>query len=475
MSIEKPSLEAVEDLAHRLVTDRPVLRGHKIFSHYERALKTDRSLAILIARAHVKDQLEPITDDLAEAWRTPPLALPMQDAFTPASLQRWLESETNGAKRQALQQLADERAKDTFAHAREAVQTLRELHQTLQSNGEHGLFRSLGLTFNEQTVAVAQNVLAVTNDAFVEADLWALKQSGIETPRRSLRWEERVHTLFHPRAAGLIAMGDRPASCLRWVHRCGLQFDHTLLQEHIGLSRHNASGIILAPSDRVRVFGEENCGLRGTLTIANKLGCAISYARGWAEVQPRHRWGADQVAAQTFAALVEQTAFTESFAHREFGVDRSQLEWITRAGLHTWLYELRSNAALALFAHDVLNEKSQLSERYRELMFNSVACAQEPSWTVHQAANILADCAETKLWGQLFGAWAGLELREKFEEDWFRNPLSGERLTVWLDDARLNGTEAWFRGVSQCEADDSVLDVLSTALTHRVRELCASL
>ena len=93
MSIEKPSLEAVEDLAHRLVTDRPVLRGHKIFSHYERALKTDRSLAILIARAYVKDQLEPVTDDLAQAWRAPPLALPMHDAFTPASLHRWLESE----------------------------------------------------------------------------------------------------------------------------------------------------------------------------------------------------------------------------------------------------------------------------------------------------------------------------------------------------------------------------------------------
>lgn len=468
MQPEQLSLEAVEELAHRWLTEQ-TFGPDKSAPHYQRALKSDPSVALLIARSRVKSLMVPLGKELDRGWSEPPLALAKQPPFNAQSLTRLLESEPSAAKRQALWALATERAQDTFAKARAAVQGIRGLDEEFKKDGQNSVFAALGLTLKEPAPALAQQILNITQDVFIELDHWAIKQAGIETARRSLRWHERAHTLLHPRAAGLIAMGDRSASFVRWTEHCGLSYERTLLQDHVGASRPDATGVRLQPQDRLRVIGEENSSLRATLAIAHTMGSAIALARGWTAPMARHRWGVDQIAPQVWGSLVEQLCFTESFAFRELGVDRSQTEWITRGGLHSWLYQLRVNAARTLSAQDALEGTAGLSERYRDRMMDAIACAEEPVWTVHRAANILTDCAETQLWAQLFASWAWLSLREDFQEDWFRNPHCGEPLGRWLDSARLLGVEPWFRSNTSGKPEDNISQLLLETLRKRIQ------
>jgi hypothetical protein len=398
------------------------------------------------------------------------LALDREPPFTDKSLARLLESERTLAKRQALVQHANTRAKDTFSVARAMVQKLRECEQEFIAHHTGGLLPALGLTLTEPADALAEATLQSTEDAFVELDRWALKRADVQTSRRALMWEDRVHSLAHTSAMSLVALPDRVASCLRWTQRCGLTLDHTLLQDHVGPSQADAEGVALECADRVRIVGHENHSMRGTIAIAHTVGQGIALTRGWPSVLPRARWGVDQVGPLVIGALVQQLCLTREFVHREWAIDRAQTEALTRASLHCWMYQLRVMAAQAVFAHDALQQKTQLAERYRERMIRAIACADEPAWTAHHAANILTDRAEADLWAQLFAVWMFAALRDEFEEDFFRNPKCGERLGQWMDAIRLMGVEAWFRAVSLCPAEQPVLSVLTTALVARVSE-----
>jgi hypothetical protein len=159
--------------------------------------------------------------------------------------------------------------------------------------------------------------------------------------------------------------------------------------------------------------------------------------------RPSERAGRDRVHRAVLWQLGEMLLWEPSFAKRELSVDGAHVSLVNRAALHGSLMALRQRAAEAVFVRDALAAKSELVSRLRDRLSRALGSAMNPSWTVHVASSAIERRAEAECAGALCAAVLGTRLRDRCDEDWFRNPRAGELLSSELTEMRASGTMAW--------------------------------
>ncbi|MBL8684125.1 MAG: hypothetical protein JNK05_33435 [Myxococcales bacterium] len=479
----QPTLEAIEELAARARSGAVVLSHQRdaLRARYEHARAASAALGTLVAEAHTQIQHERAREALDRAWAAEPATITAGPEHAPraiaiASLESVVTLEREDARRRAIWSAATARAGDHFAEARAAVDSLRDCAASLSITPTDALLDRLGLGHAPAASAV-DAVLATTDGPFEELDAWALRECGltervVDARRRSLAFDDRLRSLSQPRASAQIALGDRGASCARWIARVGLGDAMAKIVDRVESSSPDATRIrvrIDREGVRVVLVGDEDA------TVLGGARLAAAWAEALALVLPNEpsiaaRAGVDRIHRTAAHALGKALFFERPFVTRELGVDPAQSAVVARAGLHGALFELRRSCAEVAFARAVLGAQPELATRLRDAHVRAVFSAPDPIWASHVAAATLERRAEANVLGALVEATLHARLRDGFDEDWFRNPRAGEALASELAKLRAAGAIAWLREASRAENDSDAIAHASVAVRRRVSE-----
>ncbi|MFO0560371.1 MAG: hypothetical protein U0269_20310 [Polyangiales bacterium] len=442
--------EAIEEIAAKVRAGEWVSDAHAsaLREHHAKAVKSgDAGLAVLIAEAWVQPRMRRVQAGYELAWKHEPIVLPQEEPIALEAIENAVAHERNAARRSALWDLACAKANDHFREAKRVVEALRERAEELQCATPDGLIDALGLG----AAGVRADALIERSDGlFDELDGWALREVELgervsDARRRVLPWQERLRSVAQPRASAQIAVGDRVASCGRWIERVGLGDALRAVSDRVTASALVSEGVsvkVEREGERVIVRGSEPPSVRGTARIAGALSEALGAAL--AKIgRASERAGRDRVHRAALWQLGEMLLWEPSFVTKELAVDGAHASLVNRAALHGSLMALRQRAAEAGFVRDALAAKSELVLRLRDRMVRAMGSAVSPSWTVHIASSAIERRAEAECAGALCAAVLGTRMRERWDEDWFRNPRAGEGLASELMEMRARGTMAW--------------------------------
>lgn len=442
--------EAIEQIATKVRAGEWVSDAHTsaLRAHHANAVKSgDRALAVLIAEAWVQARMRRVQAGYELAWEREPIVLSKEEPIALGAIENAIAYERNAARRSALWDQACARAHDHFREAKTVVDALRERARELECATPDALIDALGLGAASVN---ADALIAQSDGVFDELDCWALREVELgervrEVRRRVLPWQERLRSVAHPRASAQIAMGDRVASCGRWIERVGLGDARRALSDRVTASSLGSEGVrvqVEREGERVIIQGSEPPSVRGTSRIAGAMIEALGAAMARIG-RPSERAGRDRVHRAVLWQLGEMLLWEPSFAKRELSVDGAHVSLVNRAALHGSLMALRQRAAEAVFVRDALAAKSELVSRLRDRLSRALGSAMSPSWTVHVASSAIERRAEAECAGALCAAVLGTRLRDRCDEDWFRNPRAGELLSSELMEMRASGTMAW--------------------------------
>jgi hypothetical protein len=478
------TLEAIEELAARARSGAPVTAHQResLRSRYEHARSASPALGALVAEAHTQIQHEPAKEALARAWRASPVTIASglaaeSRAIAIETLESVVTLERQDALRHAVWSAASASAMDHFKSARSSVESLRDCAASLSLSPADTLLDRVGLGHTAISSRLFDAILTATDGAFDELDPWALRECelgerAIDARRRTLSFDDRLRSLAQPRASAHVPLGDRSAASARWIARVGLGGALARVLDKSESSRADATRIrVRVEREGVRVVlsGEEDPTVLGGARLAARWGEALAYALPQ-EPSTRGRAGLDRLHVAVAGALAKWLCCERSFVTRELGVDPAQSAAVERAALHGLLCELRRSCAEVSFARAALNALPELATRLRDAYTRALSSSIEPAWASHIGAATLERRAEASCIGALIEPVLRERLRERYDEDWFRNPRAGEGLANELAALRGLGSVAWLRAAVGAETDEDAITRASSALRARVSE-----
>lgn len=473
------TLEAIEDAAARVRSGAWVSDAHQsaLRERYATARAEDEALGVLVAEAWVGPRMRRAQAVLEMAWAREPIALSGEGPVPVDAIENAVTFERNGARRTALWDLACVRAQDHFRPTKQVVEALRERAGELGCAAPSDLLVALGLGALD---GVPDAVLDGTESAYEELDSWALREVElhervIDARRKVLSFEDRLRSIAQPRASAQIALGDRVAGSARWLSRVGLDGAMRAVIDRVEASSTQSSGVqvrVELEGERVLLRGSEPPSVHGTARIAAAV--AESAFAAMARLGPaRERAGRDRLHRAVWWQLGERLLWAPAFVERELGVDPAHAATVNLAAMHGSLQALRRSAAEAPFVRDALDGKNELVLRLRDRTTRALGSAMTPSWTVHIAAASLERRAEAHCMASLVEAVLYEQLRDRLDEDWFRNPRSGEVLTAESALMRTSGVRRWLIERTGAKDEREAVERGAKALGARVSEAFA--
>ncbi|MDP3273933.1 MAG: hypothetical protein Q8Q09_01980 [Deltaproteobacteria bacterium] len=477
----KPSLEALEALAHRAhgggrpVPPRDLETLRARYATLDDSLG-QRTLAVLFAEVSTHVHTDKSQSTLRSGWTEPPLALRGESPLREHSHESVLVCERELGRRKAVSALVNARAKDLFSLARHALTSLRSAHEPLGLRDVSQLLGALGLASDEP---LSEGALAATEGLWQELDPWALRESEViehsrEYAAKSITWTDRMRSLAQLRASDAVPLGDRAASCIRWVAQVGLGSTLARIAERTERASVDATGCTITcenPGERVTVRGETAPTVDGALSLGEAFGQALALAHAPSAGPESLRWGADRVHTLVFAALVRRLWTSPSFVTRACGVDASQASRVGLAALHAELLRVRRRAVDAQLVRGSLVGERAGIEQWQQRTQRALGAAPDPAWAVHVAAHALDARAEAHTLATMIEPLVFEKLRARYDEDFFRNPRAGEGLAVLLDAMRTQGALAWAKAECASEENPAIGLTLQSATLRRVTEL----
>jgi hypothetical protein len=422
-------------------------------SAYKTLRGVDVRGATMIAEAIACASLRVPRRRYGESWRKEPITLRGEPPIDVRALGSLFALESNAHRRDAIARAADASAHEHLAAARSVVDAWRDVSGRLALDATPVLHAALGFGSPDEQQRAADAVLAATADAFRELDDWVRPRVGVARTG-DLNWSERLRTLATPRANERMPLGDRSGIATRWIERIGLGDALARISDRTGSSRHDAFGVRVfaeVPGVRAVLAGALTVAALGTVTLASAAaeGLALTLP---SEPRVADRLGADRVHLALASVLARGLFCEPTFLTREASVDRSAREAVLMELLHASLFVMRADAALARFGIDVLARASELPTRFRESFATALATAPPPAWAAHAAVYALdARSGARTLAAFLEPAWRD-DLRDAFDEDWFRNPRAGEAVSTRLDAMRAHGTLESFATTPEARA-----------------------
>jgi hypothetical protein len=155
-------------------------------------------------------------------------------------------------------------------------------------------------------------------------------------------------------------------------------------------------------------------------------GAALHAAHAGADAPGEARYAGDAAVRLGVGRLFAGLLGDEGWLRRYAGLDRARAEAVRRHAGFVALREARREAAALRLAVAVLGGEVPASEAADA----GVVLVHEATGARAPAADLVDDAAPwlrpaARVRGALFAAWAADALRERFDEDWWRNPRAG--------------------------------------------------
>jgi hypothetical protein len=480
------STEALEDLATRvrwwaLARVRARIEGSAaplvvrpdpapLASAYEAMRTADPALAGWLAEAIVLPAVDAPAESYAKTWREEPIAIRGEAPIDVRALSIVLVHEANAGRRALIARLADDKAREHLSAAREMVDAFRAASsERLHRDDASQLCAAIGWGEAANVTRAARAVLDSTDDIFYEADGWLRSRLGL--PRTGeLAWSDRYRVRAAMRASELVALGDRAGIASRWLVRSGLESAVSGVRDATSspvMSGLGVFAIVDEPGARATLVGTPSRTVHGTVDLTAAT-CEAALSRTARETRICERAGLDRLHRALAFVLGRRLFLEPSFLVREAAVDKGARENAQLELLYDELCVSRLESARALFALDVLARKPDLAGRFRELVARAIGTAPAPAWAAHDAANWALTRPPAMAIANVLEPQLRESLRDRYDEDWFRNPRTGEALEDRFAAMRSQGTLAAFAKARGVEDPETV--ITADAFARRMRE-----
>ena len=275
---------------------------------------------------------------------------------------------------------------------------------------------SLGLTPAWEEVVQADDLLAASEGAYQEVLAWFARQEGLELPPKGgLDRTELVHLLAFRDHDGLFRPGPLSQVVLDGFDGLGVDVRRVRLDGSARATKWPG-----AHAFEGRVSLRRQGGLADWIDLPDAAGRAAAAATS----RPSTR---DPALPATVGALGSWLLLEPRFLESATGLDRKRSRDVVRRLALRLLFQLRSRAAALRVAVEV--ERGTGGRAWHEAHREALSRAALAGWPVGLAPRD-ADAAphRASLAGAAWAAAIRHDLRERFDEDYWRNPRTAEAL-----------------------------------------------
>ena len=298
-----------------------------------------------------------------------------------------------------------------------------------------------------EIASACERLLLATEPVARDLGAWLLERhSGARPFPGDAERHDLLHLLRAPRCAPAFPRGEMLRSCRRWAEGWKLDLEHQrairLDEEARPLAREGACAEPIDPPEEVRVqlFAEEGPWALGQLLSA--LGAAQLLAGPPGDAPPEDLLCPDPAlpiaSGELFAGLLRDDSFRRRCAKAELPVDDA------RALSVAHLFTARIAAAQTLASLEALRGSlsARAGHQHRELYARASLTALPSGLALRELDPFLAPWA--RLRALAFAARTRAFLRDRFDEDWWRNPRAQRPLqSLWGRGGRSNLPELW--------------------------------
>lgn len=184
--------------------------------------------------------------------------------------------------------------------------------------------------------------------------------------------------------------------------------------------------------DRVLVLVTPTTSVPGLRTLMREIGRALHWAYTSPLLPFEFRVLGDSSVLDAHATLIGALGRSPSWARHTFGLDGDELAEYVRLGAFLELYALRRMVARLSFDLELAESErpGAMGPRWAELM-------NEATGFRHDSRTFLARLGQRfgvawRFRGRMLAALLTRELETRFDEDWYRNPDTGDFLRDWF-------------------------------------------
>lgn len=274
----------------------------------------------------------------------------------------------------------------------------------------------LGLTPAWEDVVQADEVLAVSEGAYREVLAWFARQEGLELPPRGgLDRPELLHLLAFRDHDGLFRPGPLSQVVLDGFDGLGVDVRRVRLDGSARAAKWPG-----AHAFEGRVSLRRQGGLADWIDLPDAAGRAAVAATS----RPSTR---DPALPAAVGALGAWLLLEPRYLEAATGLDRKRSRDVVRRLALRLLFQLRARAAALRVAVEV--ERGTGGQAWHEAHREALSGAALGDWPEGLAARDAdAEAHRTALRGAAWAAAIRHDLRERFDEDYWRNPRTGEAL-----------------------------------------------
>lgn len=353
--------------------------------------------------------------------------------------------DANRARREALLKGAEAELGGLRRAARGAVEALREGLAALEAP----VVARVGFGAFDPAPT-----LDATDDLLHELDAAVLRAEGVDPLRLTLG--DRLRSLAAPAVARGFPSAIWAEEAARWGLGLGLGGAVGGVRSGLLRSRAEAEGVGFWGLEAGRsavVAGRPGVAGWYAAEVLGAMSAALSMNLSGGP-SPGHRRGLDRAAPWAFHALGRRLVFDRVWLTRALGVEGATRERMMLEALHAEVLRVRRDAALAAYAHAVMSREAELATRFVEAIERAWRVRLDPAWAVVIAGRALD---RSSFWGDRWAArarGAAVEsllfgaMRDRFDDDWWRNPSAGDGLRGHVGALYALGPEAWSEGLS---------------------------
>lgn len=405
------------------------------------ALALDPASAVLLAEAWVCARLRAPRARYDVAREAAPIRLHEErEAIALQSVRSIVQTERNLPRREAILSAYADSLIRLQRPARAVVDATRDAVDALDPALRDAI---------APPVDDARAFLTATDDLWRELDLRVLRAGELDPA--ALRWSDRTRSLVGVSLVRELPPATWTSLGTDWWERVGLGESLRGVRDALAASSQRGGGVyaLVDPeAGGVTLAGRPAPSAWDAAEVvgAGSLAASASRARGaWTS----HRRGVDRVTDAALHTLGRRLLHERSFLHRAAGLDSETRVRVQVEALHAELARLRWDAVMARFLREALDRAPAISARFFEAVTAALGASPPMTWAAHLVADAMEPGAPWgSRWGQrVEGARVEVALRDalrnQFNEDWHRNPRTGEWLGVALDRMRASGAVAW--------------------------------
>jgi hypothetical protein len=277
----------------------------------------------------------------------------------------------------------------------------------------------VGLAPDWRAVVEGDSILSASDDAYRDVLAWAARRETGEAPREGLARADLLRVVAAPRWDGLFKAGMLPIALRLTAEKLGLDLARVRVDDGERPAKWPGAHAVGA-----RVSFRP----RGGAGDWQDLLAAVARALAAAAAPASRR---DAVLGEALAWVLGSLALEPRWLGDRADVDRRQAADVVRDLALRRLFALRADAAALRVATEV--ERGLSGAGWRDAHRDALTQATGAAWERVRASR---DADAGKLAARVLGAAAGerlrLELRERFDEDWWRNPRTAPHLAALL-------------------------------------------